>query len=444
MATILDLFKEQNKDIYGLAGKVYIESKGVINPARAAALAVTSPNAVADMVGNQVAGLIKGSANRPTDTIFKSDKTFAKPISLTSGINPNNIEANTDYYVKTTTAPFANLDIKTAISSPLSFVANGAKEALRNPGVTKNAVQTLKDTLKKRRQDDNKGYGTKYQLADIGTKPMSATKIFSEHAPVYEKINLNPNRKKYNGDFVQTATKTRENKNTFDLVNYELLTNSYDKWEDFEKLNENLNIPYVMIQIYDSTDKIFLPGTISGLSEDFSPEWNGFKYVGSPFNVYRYGGVERSIKFELKLYYTDAATKKTMVNNLNRIRKIVYPSEDLISINYPNNGGYSPVVFKPNLVYLTINGLYQRLFGLIDSLSFSIDDNTPWPVTTDDMDMIKEKPHPAVINISFGFKVIENPEIKEENGKKKLVYAFEGKIIKGKISAGAPEKIGNV
>jgi hypothetical protein len=273
---------------------------------------------------------------------------------------------------------------------------------------------------------------------------MSATKIFSEHAPVYEKINLNPNRKKYNGDFVQTATKTRENKNTFDLVNYELLTNSYDNWEDFEKLNENLNIPFVMLQIYDSSEKIFLPGTISGLSEDFSPEWNGFKYVGSPFNVYRYGGIERSIKFELKLYYTDAATKKTMVNNLNRIRKIVYPSEDLISINYPNNGGYSPVVFKPNLVYLTINGLYQRLFGLIDSLSFSIDDNTPWPVTTDDMDMIKEKPHPAVINISFGFKVIENPEIKEENGKKKLVYAFEGKIIKGKISAGAPEKIGNV
>jgi hypothetical protein len=433
MATILDLFKEQNKDLYGLAGKVYIESKGVINPGRAAALAVTSPNAIADMVGNQVAGLIKGSANRPSDTIFKSDKTFAKPISLISGINPNSIEANTDYYIKTSPAPFSNLDIKSAISSPLSAVANVAKDALRNPGATKNTLKTLKDTLKKDRKDDNKGYGGKYQLADIGSKPMSETKIFSEHAPVYQKINLDPKRKKYKGDFVQTATKQRKIENVFDLVNEQLLKTDESNSGTFEIKNNDLNIPYVMFKFYNNNQKIFLPATVTGLSEEFSPEWNGFKYVGSPFNVYRYGGVERNINFSLALYYLDKDTKNSMISNLDKLRKTVYPDENLVSIQYPNNGGYSPIVFRPNFMYLTINGVYENLFGFVEALSFTIEDNVPWSVTNDEMDKISEKSHPSVINVSISFKVLQNHKIevtktKGNDGKEKidskLIYSF--------------------
>lgn len=435
MATILDLFKEQNKDIYGLAGKVFIESKGVINPGRAAALAASSPNAVVGMVGNQVAGLIKGSANRPSDTIFKSNKPFAKPVSLTDGINPNTIDGNKkDYFVKTSPSPLNNLNINNAISAPVSTAVNLAKDGLRRGFASKDGIDKIKSAFKK--PTDKGGYGTIYQQT-VGDKVVNETRKFTTHAPVYTK-NTDKNG---NESYRQSELKERQNKNTFDLVNRELLTIAMSDENDgktFEDKNAKLNIAYVMLQFYDSSEKIFLPGTISGLSEDFSPEWNGFKYVGSPFNVYRYGGVERSIKFDVKLYYTDAETKAAMINNLNKIRRTVYPNKELISIEYTNST-YSPLVFKPNFVYLTINGLYQNLFGLIDSLSFSIDDTTPWPVMGEDMDTINQKPHPVVINVSLGFRVIENHKIED----KKLIYNFEGRT-RGDVSAGGTEKVGNL
>ena len=82
MATIKDLFNKQNKDLYGLSGKAIIESRGLINPPRGAALLTSSPNALADLIGNQIGGALKGSANRPSDTIFKNNTPFSKPISL--------------------------------------------------------------------------------------------------------------------------------------------------------------------------------------------------------------------------------------------------------------------------------------------------------------------------------------------------------------------------
>jgi hypothetical protein len=426
MATILDLFKEQNKDLYGLAGKVIIESKGVINPGRAAALAVSSPNAAIGMIGNQVAGLIKGSANRPSDTIFKSDKKFEKPISLTSAGNilrqsNDNVNPDIDYFVKTSPDGFQNLNLKGIIDSPVSSVVNLAKDTLRNPVATKTAFNSLRDALKKKKLTDEGGYGTKYQITDFGGKPLSATKTFSTHAPVYKKLNGN-------SDYIQVGLEERPKQNqNWDIVNNAILNyESGSKATAFDNAVKEMNIPYVKLKIYDSAEQMILPGTISGLSEDFAPEWNGFKYVGSPFNIYRYGGVERSIKFDLKLYYTDLNTKNIMIKNIDKIRKLTYPNEDLVAIAYNNNAGYSPLVFKPNLVYLSINGLYDNLLGIIESISISIDDNITWPSMDENMSKMKNELHPSVVNVSFGFKVLENPKIEKQNGKQKLVYDFRG------------------
>ena len=52
-----------------------------------------------------------------------------------------------------------------------------------------------------------------------------------------------------------------------------------------------------------------------GISETIQPEWQNFKYVGSPFNTYRYNGVERSIKFEIKPSAIDADSKENLRKN---------------------------------------------------------------------------------------------------------------------------------
>jgi len=83
MPTISDLFKSQVKEIYGKSEKIRIDSRGIINAPRGAALLGSSPDALSSLIGNQLGGALGGSANRPTDTIFKQPKGFfTKPISL--------------------------------------------------------------------------------------------------------------------------------------------------------------------------------------------------------------------------------------------------------------------------------------------------------------------------------------------------------------------------
>ena len=218
----------------------------------------------------------------------------------------------------------------------------------------------------------------------------------------------------------------------WDLINSEVLSaasNTDDKeYENaLKKIDEdniNLQQTFVKFRTYGKTDSrkndIILPGTISGISEDFAPEWNSFKYIGSPFNLYRYGGVERTLKFDVKMYYLDSVTKASMINNLNRLRKLVFPDEDISVVTYPGDKkAVSQLFFTPNIVYLTINGLYESILGIVDSLSFSIDDNTAWATTSNNLGGdSKIKPYPTVINVSIGMKIIEHPEIKDN----KFVY----------------------
>jgi hypothetical protein len=193
---------------------------------------------------------------------------------------------------------------------------------------------------------------------------------------------------------------------------------------------------YVAIRPYAKNDweswfdTIFLPGAISGISEDYSPEINSSKSIGSPFPLYRYGGVERSLKFELKVYALDPKHEYYLRSNMNNLRKLVYPDSDLSVVSYgEGNASYSPMYFTPRLLQVTVYGLYSDLLCMVDSLSISVDDNVPW--ATNDFifgDDTQDIPHPTVFNVSFGFKVINNPAIKKENGKAK--YQFNGSVEK--------------
>ena len=415
MATIRDLFKEQNKDLYGLSGKAIIESRGLINPPRGAALLASSPNTLADLIGNQVGGALKGSANRPSDTIFKSDGKFQKPITLGKtqvGVR-DAIESDTDYFVKQSPAPASIIaKITQGGSSPAGLAGAAAASAINKFG-SKNALKELNKSLKEKQNAER--YGTKYQNVELGKKPLLVDKKYSDFAPVYGNIN---------GDYEQLFIKDRDPKfASFDTINSEILNvlrYSMDTSIDdstitkFFENNKKSQVPYLLIQKYGkNNDNILLPGTISGISEEATPEWSTFKYVGSPFNNYRYLGVEKTIQFELKMYYLDKSTKISMKKSLDKLRGLVYPDENISVVKYSENG-YSPMNFNGNLIYLTINGLYDNLFGFIETLSISIEDTAPWSTTSDDyMNGSDVKPYPTVINVTIGMKVINNPKVKD-------------------------------
>lgn len=432
MATILDLFRSTQKEVYGKVDNIRINSRGFINPPRGAALLASSPNAVADLIGNQISGVLKGSANRPSDTIFKNNTPFSKPISLGKTISGlrNAVDADKkDYYIKDAPSPASVVaKIKQGGSTTAGVVANIGIGAINKFG-SKKGLKDLKDYKNKLlgKGKNSEGYGTKYQRTDLGNKPLSETKIFTKYYPTYTEVNsaIAGNKKWWE----QTGTLERSGKKSWDESHYSgSNTEKYadeKAYQDAVKLNKDNGSVWVSFKKYGTNEVIPFAGVLSGISEDISPEWNAFKYVGSPFNVYRYGGVERSLKFDLKLYYTTAGERDIMIKKINFLKSLTFPYDEVSSIKYGDTE--TALAFSPNLVYLGIDGLYKNVLGYVESLSFTIDDNTSWSNTNPNLEANGDNTiYPSVIDVSFGMKIIEKPTIEVKDTITKYRYNFDG------------------
>jgi hypothetical protein len=436
MATIKDLFKNQQKELYGLSGTVLIESRGLINPPRGAALLTSSPDALADLIGNQIGGALGGNPNRVSDTIFRKPKGIkTKPVTLpavTQALLRDSVNAGDKYYIKQSPAPgsiFAK--IKSGGTSPAGLAAAGAAAAINAFG-SKKGINKLKEKLKFKKPDAGKSYGPQWTMEDLGSSKLrNEDYTFSKYEPVYG-VDPSPNTGKTRPEeLAQIGIKERDITKTYDTANDAINStvivydNNLDNWK---KDNNKAGIVSVIIKPYGKDYNILLPGTISGISEDLSNEVNSFKYVGSPFNTYRYSGVERNIKFELKLYYTNETEKIAMITKINSLKELVFPYDQLSTMTYADSK-VSQTAFSPNLIYLSIDGYYKNVFGIMDTLSISVEDNTTWALN-DFEENSEDKPYPTVVNISFGMKVIENPTIETSGKITRFKYNFDGNNIK--------------
>ena len=435
MPTILDLFKEQKKDLYGKSENIRIESRGLINPPRGAALLASSPTKLGDLIGSQIAGAIGGSANRPSDTIFKGKSFLSKPISLfkTPGALRNAVDAGTEYFIKPE-PPSPNSiigTIKQGASSPLATVANLGISALKG----------LKDNNPSR----GLPYGQKYQNT-IGNKTLTKTKTFSNHFTKYNN-NKEP-LVKVIGEVTERKGKQLKNwDNANDtILNTESLTQT--QLVELQKEYELQNQVWITFQKYGNNNEIVpFVGTLTGISEDVTPEWTNFRYLGSPFKSYRYLGVERTLNFELKLYYKEESEKRVMIKKINYLKSLAFPYDTISQIQYKadtisqnptdtiQRGNGEPkstnestqYAFSPNLIYLSMGDMYKNLFGFIETLSFTIDENTSWPNSNYNMEDGKNNElYPSVVSVSIGMKIIEQ-HLETKGTVTKYKYDFDGR-----------------
>mgnify|MGYP000435223374 FL=1 len=423
MPTISDLFKNQKKELYGKSDTIRIDTRGLINPPRGAALLLSSPNSLGDLIGNQIAGAVGGSANRPSDTIFKNNSFLAKPISLFK--TPANlrtaVDVKTNYFVKQSPAGASILGkIKEGASNPLGTIAEIGIDLLKG----------LKD------KNPTKGlpYGQQYQTT-VNGKVMTETKTFSKFYQNYkESINPITGESEFVAGGIEERDKTSSNAR-WDSANYsvnDLDSYNKDQQEYVERNNGVANQVWVTFKKYGNNEIIPFAGTITGLSEDVTPEWTNFKYLGSPFKTYRYQGVERTLTFNLQLYYMDDSQKDIMIKKINYLKSLAFPYEHIAQFTYKDkdgkdNGPSSQYAFSPNLFYLTIGDMYKNMFGFIETLSFTVDDNTTWPNKNFNMlDGGDNALYPSVVTVSITMKIIENHKTEQENGITKYRYNFDG------------------
>jgi len=431
MATILDLFKTNQSDIYGKVDNIRINSRGLINPPRGAALLLSSPNTIADLIGNQVSGVLKGSANRPSDTIFKSNTPDSKPISLgttQSGIK-NIVSTNADYFIKDNPSPSSVIaKITQGASTTEGIGVNLAIGAINKFGSKKGFedLKNYKNNLSNK-VDGSKEYGTIFQKTKLGGKPLNIDQKFSQY---YRNYEIDPITKKViEGNKGLLKLREGSTLSTWDNANTNILNKSYFKdtkeYSDQVSANKNAGNVYVTFKKYGKNEIVPFVGTLSGISEDVTPEWSAFKYIGSPFNIYKYSGVERSIKFDLKLYYTTIDERDVMIKKINYLKSLAFPYDAVSTIKYSDTE--TTLAFSPNLVYMGISGLYNDVLGYVESLSFNIEETVSWSNVNPNMkDGVDNTVYPSLINVSFGMKIIENHTTEVKETVTRYRYNFDG------------------
>lgn len=145
--------------------------------------------------------------------------------------------------------------------------------------------------------------------------------------------------------------------------------------------------------------------TINGLTENFSPSWEGSNFVGNPYSFYTYQTISRDLTFSFSIYSLSAEEHK---KNWEKV-------DFLSSLTYPQNTT-NDVYVTPPLLKITMGNMYKNKLGFIESLSYTIDDSTPWEIgigvekTEDGIvlnDSMKDYKLPTIINVAVSFQIIE-------------------------------------
>ena len=148
-------------------------------------------------------------------------------------------------------------------------------------------------------------------------------------------------------------------------------------------------IPVWMKKI-GSSKPIMFRALISGLTENVSPSWSTSKFVGNPYNFYTFDSIERSTSFNLKMYCNSSTELAVNWEKITKITQMTYPS---VGAQYAN----APIM------RFRIGDIYNNKTGFIDSLTYTIPDDSNWE--TDG----KSGYLPKIIDVAISIKFIESP-----------------------------------
>lgn len=424
------LFYKQLPTLYG-SDLPRIESKGSIDPART--IALNSSRYVnlgknIPIIGKLIGNLIGGSANRPSDTIFPANIlgqgiVTAPPISINGQpINQNwdglkyAVEAGKNYAVSqepTTSNSLTGLlkGTPSDIARNAVGAATGAtKKAIGNLAVTaltskrKNLIGDLSDKLK-----NTNNLNTLIKIPNTYEKPGSQfikvkSGVFGTQLVDVKGLGI------------------KERHNIIDNVLLKERTIDYKRLQEIIKENTGNSLQYIKIKNEETNTYLLFPATVTDVQDNMTPEWTAFKYVGSPFNNYRYTGVERKMSFDFRVYWIDNGDQLVMRDKLNLLRQLVYPSSNLTTIPLAGTE-YNPLVFKPNTIQLSIGGLYKNLKGFVSNLSITVPQDAPW--ATSNPNFLKENlnvVYPTFVDVSFEMTIIENHVINSDDT---ITYRFD-------------------
>lgn len=193
----------------------------------------------------------------------------------------------------------------------------------------------------------------------------------------------------YSGVVGSTKTGTLETKYGITSNKGDLINSSYGVSGGGSDGDKKDLVTFSIAGVGDS-QKVYFRTLVTGLSETVSPTWDSAKFVGNPYSYYTYGGVERTLSLQLKMYCMNSTELGTMWQRIDFLTKKAYPTID------KNN------LVNPPFIEFTLGNMYQKKTAFINSLSYTIPDDGVWETTMDGMKL------PKIVEVQLEFKFVEN------------------------------------
>lgn len=124
----------------------------------------------------------------------------------------------------------------------------------------------------------------------------------------------------------------------------------------------------------DQSRFLYFRAFIDSVDDGYNAAWNAHKYVGRAEDFYTYGGFSRDINVS----FTVAAATRAEMKPL--YKKMVY----LASATAPTYGSVG--LMRGTLARLTIGSYFAQIPGVITSVKFTLDNNTPWEIAMSNPD----------------------------------------------------------
>jgi hypothetical protein len=193
----------------------------------------------------------------------------------------------------------------------------------------------------------------------------------SDTTPLYTKFGLGP------GDSINLLSPSDE---------YTLDDNNA-----FAKVGDKVLYDFIPVWMkkVGSSKPIMFRALLSGLTENVSPSWNTSKFVGNPYNFYTFDSIERSVSFNLKLYCNNPSELTINWEKITKITQMTYPSVGAQFANAP-------------IMRFRIGDIYNNKTGFIESLTYTIPDDSNWETDGDSGWL------PKIIDVAIGIKFIES------------------------------------
>ena len=171
-------------------------------------------------------------------------------------------------------------------------------------------------------------------------------------------------------------------------------TDRYDKINAQPKDGAILNdLVHLLFKPLGGGSTLQFRGTISGLTDTFSPSWDSVKYAGRADQGYKMSTFERSVSFNFQAYATSRIEMKPMWDKLQYLSSLTMPE-------------YSGDGYQGTLIRFNLGSLYSNKLAFIESLTYTMSDELPWEISmTGAENYIGELP--MGVDVAIGLKVLE-------------------------------------